>query len=101
MANEIKIKELTSLLTQDSYYRKLQKWPLLKLNDIYFEKRNVNDVFSIQQYGREIKSNCIKRFNNNIKNYHTYVTDLLIKFRGHVVACGKESRGTPNWNLWF
>src|SRR5436189_4467052 len=49
--NKINItkKEITQLLTQDSYYRKLKEWPLLIINDksIIRLNRNLDEMFQI------------------------------------------------------
>ena len=90
MNNQITRKELTTILTQDNYYRKLQQWPLLNLNEIVFRDRKINDVFSIDGIIKNRKQNS-RNFNNvksDINNFHPYMNDLLIEFSGHLIACG-------------
>ena len=98
-------KEITDLLTQDSYYRKLQQWPLLTFEDIspICQIRNIDDMFNIKySYFYENKILNISSISKNINRRFHNINKLLTKFKGHLVACGgKESHGTPNWNLWF
>jgi len=92
MNNNITKKELTDLLTQDSYYRKLQEWPLINLSNLMRKNREVDDIFLIDQYNFSRKGESLsldmKQFQNTINEKHPYVTDLLIKFKDHLVACG-------------
>jgi hypothetical protein len=91
MDDGITIKELTTILTQDSYYRKLQEWPLLNLNDSVKINREVKDVFLID--GRHLRTprqkfESINRFKNKISEAYPYINELLAEFRDHLVACG-------------
>ena len=90
MTDNITIKELNTLLTQDSYYRKLQEWPLLKISNSFKIIRKTDDVFSIDAYTIEKESLHvdIQQFQNVVNERHPYVTDLLIKFKNNLVACG-------------
>ena len=47
------------------------------------------------------KESSLDKINERIERRFPFITDLLNKFNGHLIACDKESRGTPNWNLWF
>ena len=91
MGDKITTKELTTILTQDSYYRKLEQWPLLNLKDSLIINREVDDVFFID--GRRLVN--IERqpyefdeFKNTISDTHPYINELLVEFKGHLVACG-------------
>ena len=90
MTDCITIKELTDLLTQDSYYRKLKEWPLLKISNLFRTNRKVNDIFSIDAYTIRKGSLSVKigKVKNTINERHPYVTDLLVKFKDNLVACG-------------
>jgi len=90
MDDNITKKELTTILTQDSYYRKLQKWPLLILNDIVKLNRKVDDIFSIDGYIVDTRRtlSTFERFNKSLSEAHPYVNELSMRFRGHLVSCG-------------
>jgi len=88
-------KEVTDLLTQDSYYRKLQNWPLLILDDesLLILRRCVGDDIFIVSYGyhgynnSQVNfklSNMQRKINENFPN----IDKLLLKFTGHLVVCG-------------
>ena len=90
--NEITIKELTAILTQDSYYRKLQCWPLLNLNESLKTNRKVSEIFTIDGgHLRDIKNKHLRdfdKFKNDISETHPYINELLVEFKNHLVACG-------------
>ena len=48
MSEPITKKELTALLAQDSYYCKLQEWPLINLNKFKKISRKIDDVLPMQ-----------------------------------------------------
>jgi len=95
--NKINItkKEITDLLTQDSYYRKLQKWPLLILDDeslLILNRDIVDDMFTVSYGYRGHNNSHIKFKMSNIQNdiniNFPNIDKLLLKFSGHLVVCG-------------
>jgi len=88
MSEPITKKELTTLLTQDSYYRKLQEWPLINLNKFKKISRKIDDVLSMQGFNTTNGINKFERFKKNINEGFPYTIELLIKFKDHLVACG-------------
>jgi hypothetical protein len=94
--SEIKItkKEVTDLLTQDSYYRKLKQWPLLKLDDIIKSSRKCEGMFSVGSWVNYYNPHQHQHImtmvsaRRSINSKFPGVTELLIKFKGHLVACG-------------
>ena len=83
-------KEITDLLTQDSYYRKLKQWPLLTSNKILIPNqiRYVDDVFYISSYSIFTNIIDISTISFEINKDFPFINDLLSKFNGHLVACG-------------
>ena len=95
--NKINItkKEVTDLLTQDSYYRKLQKWPLLVLDDesLCILRRDVGDDIFTVSYGYRGYNNSHIKFKMsdmkaNIDVNFPNINKLLLKFSEHLVVCG-------------
>jgi len=89
--NKINIskKEISDLLTQDSYYRKLKEWPLLTLDDISIYHRWVDEMFTVNSdryngYNAIKISDIQNRYNDSFPN----IDKLLLNFNGHLVACG-------------
>jgi hypothetical protein len=91
----ITLKEVTDVLTQDSYYRKLQKWPLIKINSKTFiinYKRNVDDIYTL---GMKMNKNPFipdltfdRLYQGTINFYFPCTTKLLKEFKGNIVAAG-------------
>jgi hypothetical protein len=83
-------KEITELLTQDSYYRKLKQWPLLNFNDIFPLKkyRSIDEMFYTSSYGSINNKIDMSTISNNINVKFSFIDKLLIKFNGHLVTCG-------------
>ena len=93
--NSVKItkREISDLLTQDSYYRKLKHWPLLTLDEDYFLilNRKIDDVFNIDgHYGYDHLNKMIKTSDvkTSIDQRFIHINKLLSKFEGHLVVCG-------------
>jgi hypothetical protein len=83
--------EVISLLTQDDYYRKQRKWPIISYNDISKsnEKRGSFERFTIDNYNyRYIYYIPMEKIIENINIYFPFTNELLTKFQGHLVACG-------------
>lgn len=86
--------EIESLLTQDSYYRKLEKWPLLTSKDIfpiYKNNREVIDCFATEPYREFYNSNSkdmLTNINGNMEDSFIGISSLLEKFKGKLVVCG-------------
>lgn len=86
--------EIESLLTQDACYRKLGNWPLLTSKDIY-KINNVNGIatksFLVSRFHENntvLSKTSLEIFTFTINNAHPFTTELLVKFQGHIVACG-------------
>ena len=87
--------EVISLLTQDDYYRRQRKWPLISYNEISgFCNRDVSrDLFSVNSKYKNNK-NYIKdltpfeKITNEINSLHPFTNELLNKFQYNLVACG-------------
>src|SRR5436853_3628508 len=83
--------EIIDLLTQDAYYRKIRKWPLLTSSNFLSKtliKRKYQNVLLLgvgRGYQRSISNENVKR-SLNIK--HPFTSDLLSQFKNHLVACG-------------
>jgi hypothetical protein len=92
--NKINItkKEITDMLTQDSYYRKLKQWPLLILDEISILNRGIDEMFNISSYNYSyVNTNMIFRYSDvqkKINRNFPYIDELLVEFNGHLVACG-------------
>jgi hypothetical protein len=98
----ITITEITNMLTQDSYYRKINNWPLVKIPKILTIKiRKLGDIFSVQSQNRHDRyDNYYNQSDNKkyqikheamiyyIKTAFPYITELLELGNGHLVACG-------------
>ena len=99
--------EITSLLTQDTYYRKIGTWPLFMTKDIISKRELLpsterlsldNDVQKITteyflvsrmyEHNKLLINNSLEKFTSNINEKHPFTTELLIKFSGNIVACG-------------
>ncbi len=99
--------EITSLLIQDTYYRKIGTWPLLTTKDI-IGKRELLPSTERLSLGNEVQkittdyflvsrmyenntlliNNSLEKFTTNINEKHPFTTELLVKFSGNIVACG-------------
>lgn len=84
-------KEIVQLLTQDSYYRKLERWPLLIVDDTSLIRLNrfSDEMFQVSaNYIHD--STSIKKFDiqKNINRSFPFLDELLLNFSGHLVACG-------------
>jgi len=82
--------EVVSLLTQDDYYRKQRKWPLVSYDDIpkSNSKRKLNDLFNIDTYSSYNYFAPMKTIIENINILFPFTNELLTKFHGHLIACG-------------
>ena len=93
MEKNISEEEVKSILTQDTYYRKIGTWPLLTTKDIIEHSVNkiTTDYFMVSktyQNDRLLVNNSLKDFTKNLNDKHPFTTELLTKFNGHIVACG-------------
>jgi hypothetical protein len=93
MEKNISEEEILSILTQDTYYRKIGTWPLLTTKDIIEHSVNkiTTDYFMISktyQNDQLLINNSLKDFTKNLNEKHPFTTELLTKFNGHIVACG-------------
>lgn len=90
--NIITKEEVVTLLTQDSYYRKLKKWPLLTSKDILrlsSFRASIEGIFSIASDVRSWEqTHTMKLFTRDLNNKHPFITKLLLKFKGNLVASG-------------
>jgi len=85
--------EIERILTQDSHYRKKQKWPLLTSEhfDIINSHENIdvmdmlNVKFKTTERGIHID---IHDFTVRIDKRYRFVNKVLDKFKSHLVACG-------------
>lgn len=90
--------EITTLLTQDSYYRRLKRWPLLTSRDIFpLNKIRYTNEFSLNLtnnlkyniHSNSTTQNCtLVKFQDAINDKFPYITKLLVKFKENLVACG-------------
>lgn len=86
--------EVVSLLTQDSYYRRLKEWPLISFNEFsHFSysmlKREVNSMFTIDNTGNCFQQlNSYEKFSYDINMLFPFTSDILIKFNNHLISCG-------------
>lgn len=81
--------EVLSVLTQDSYYRKLQKWPLIELND----KCHQTDYFRTEdmlflKHKYYVSGVNMPGFEDKLIRNYPHVNKLLHKFRNHLIAAG-------------
>ena len=93
--NEINItkKEISDLLTQDSYYRKMKQWPLLTFDQfsIFNNNRKVDEIFHVDPlYYQNICNSSFDLYcaSKNINERFPNIDELLLKFKGHLIACG-------------
>lgn len=109
--------EIISLLTQDSYYRKLGHWPLLTSKDIVTQEIIIvkTPFFSVanSEDGAVKINDIFTTFRVVFEDEYLHTTELLQKFTGHVVACGgavfrsllgdtlRIGRGTSDVDLFF
>ena len=103
--------EVTLLLTQDSYYRKLKSWPLITIDEMFLMelKRNVDSMFGAggtYYYGQD--STKIVDIHKVFDEYFPCINKLLLEFDGHLVACGGaiikslfRTRGRGDIDLFF
>lgn len=85
----IEKEEIVALLTQDSYYRKLGKWPLLGIK--FKEPRSIEittPYFTTRDKYWSLINVRFKTFQMVIEEQHPHCTELLTKFDGHIVAAG-------------
>ena len=85
--------EIKPILTQDSHYRKAQKWPLLSSESFNLIKHHKNiGIIKMLNVKHEKETDNIKininNFVENINNKFRFINDVLDKFRGHLVVCG-------------
>jgi len=93
MEKNISEEEIKSILTQDTYYRKIGTWPLVTTKKIVGNSVNkiTTDYFMVSKtyQGDELLTNCdLGTFTKNLNDKHPFTTELLTKFNGHIVACG-------------
>lgn len=93
MEKNISKEEINSLLTQDSYYRKIGTWPLLTTKDLIGNnvQKITTDYFLVSktyENNELLINNSLEKFTTNINTEHPFTTELLIKFNGYIVACG-------------
>ena len=87
-------KEISDLLTQDSYYRKLKEWPLLTFEEIspICLRRKIDEMFHTTNVymNQKYEYNVIRLSNisENIDKRFPNINKLLIKYKGHLVASG-------------
>lgn len=86
--------EVVALLTQDAYYRKTMNWPLLTLtgNEFLFKpvvnRTTAQNILCIRaKYFGGAKMSLVDP-RTTIGVRHAFTTDLLVRFKGHLVACG-------------
>ena len=98
---EVTKDEVVCLLTQDDYYRRQRKWPLIIHSNIP-KFRNItvsDDLFCIHTYNAHISLIALDKIIEEIGNFHPFTNDILIKFSGNLVACGgsicKSMIGAP------
>jgi len=86
--------EIVKILTQDSFYRKNQKWPLLISNDfnndINHDDIYIKNMFNLYKDDKwePFMGFNFENFSERIDNRYKFVNEILNKFRGHIVACG-------------
>ena len=84
--------EVIALLTQDSYYRKLRRWPLLTSEHILRSENihhHVEGMLSFSmRYGRLESPTTMKMFTESLNDKHPFITELLLNFKGNLVAAG-------------
>ena len=93
MSRIIERDEIEKILTQDSHYRKQQKWPLLTSEHFNLIKSHNNiDVLNMLNVKLEHNWNDISLdmydFPKRINNKYPFVNIILDKYKGHLVACG-------------
>ena len=85
--------EIERILTQDAHYRKEQKWPLLtsKHFDLINSHANIHVIDMLNVKLRHIQDNIhfnMHDFTRQINEKYKFVSNILCKFMGHLVACG-------------
>jgi len=93
MNKNISKEEINSLLTQDAYYRKICIWPLFTTKDIIGNEvqKITTEYFLVSKMYENntiLTNNSLEKFTKDINDKHPFTTELLIKFNGHIVACG-------------
>lgn len=91
--NIITLEEVTTLLTQDSYYRKLKQWPLLTSNSFINPNKTpeFKDLFSIKaigdfRYGKPpLSLELIKYY---LEYSFPFIKEILEKYRTNLTICG-------------
>jgi hypothetical protein len=83
-------KEAIALLTQDDYYRRQRKWPLISYNDINISSyRDVSDdLFNIKTYRDTSTLSPLEKIIDIINILFPFTNELLTKFQNNLVACG-------------
>ena len=83
-------KEVISLLTQDDYYRRQRKWPLISYNNVNVvaSRKVSDDLFSIKTYNRTSILNPMDKIIDQINTLFPFTNELLTKFQNNLVACG-------------
>jgi hypothetical protein len=83
-------KEVISLLTQDDYYRKQRKWPLITRKDIKNARgRNISDdLFSMESMIKTKAPAPLTKIINEINSLYPFTNELLDKFQNNLIACG-------------
>lgn len=87
----IKRKEVISLLTQDDYYRKQRKWPLISYDDItnsISKTRHTNDDLFVIDTRPMPNRSSLSDIINEINISFPFTNELLNKFQNNLVACG-------------
>ena len=82
-------KEVVSLLTQDDYYRRQRKWPLIAHKDLRSCNRRLShDLFGItSQINSEFPAPLTKII-NEINSLYPFTNELLDKFQNNLIVCG-------------
>lgn len=86
--------EVMAMLQQDGYYRKIKSWPLLTSDSIFGKLSPISTVedclsfrtrYLYSGYGGVTTMNDFTRY---IDGKHPFTSQLLTKFKGHLVAAG-------------
>ena len=87
--------EIQRVLTQDSHYRKIQKWPLLTYESFAticnHDDIEVVDMLNIKLHTRHDLGSIyidLSKFVLNLNDKYKFANEILHKFQGHLVACG-------------
>ncbi len=83
-------KEVISLLTQDDYYRKQRKWPLIAHSDIKsFNKVKIDDdLFTLVSSNHYNSLAPLEKIISETNILHPFTNELLTKFNNNLIACG-------------